>query len=131
MDKMTIGKVAKFAQVNVETIRYYQRINLLSTPEKTNGKTRYYTDEFLHRLQFIKRAQNLSFTLKEIKELLLFKDSDELSPSEMKRKAGQKVLEIDHKIKDFQKLKDYLIDLVDSCSGDGNLDNCPIYKVIQ
>jgi len=67
---MRIGELARTVDVNVETIRYYQRIGLLELPEKPYGGMRSYNDEDLQRLRFIRRAQQLGFSLEDIRELL-------------------------------------------------------------
>ncbi|MCH8219948.1 MAG: MerR family transcriptional regulator [Proteobacteria bacterium] len=68
-NKPTIGTIARQAGINVETIRYYQRIGLVKEPRKTGG-TRYYSDKVVKRLLFIRRLKKLSFTLREIADLL-------------------------------------------------------------
>jgi MerR family mercuric resistance operon transcriptional regulator len=67
---MTIGRLAKAAAVNVETIRYYQRVGLIDEPRKPQGGQRSYPPEALHRVAFIRRAQHLGFTLADVRELL-------------------------------------------------------------
>ena len=67
-DKPTIGAIARQAGINVETIRYYQRIGLVKEPRKTGG-TRYYSDKVVKRLLFISRLKKLGFTLREIADL--------------------------------------------------------------
>jgi MerR family transcriptional regulator, mercuric resistance operon regulatory protein len=73
---MRIGELARTVDVNVETIRYYQRIGLLKLPEKPYGGMRSYNDEDLRRLGFIRRAQQLGFSLEDIRELLELSSSD-------------------------------------------------------
>ena len=74
--KMRIGELARSVNVNVETIRYYQRIKLLELPEKPYGGRRSYSDQDLQRLRFIRRAQKPGFSLKDIRELLDLSSSD-------------------------------------------------------
>ena len=67
---MTIGRLAKAAGINVETIRYYQRIGLIPEPQKPQGGHRRYPPAVLERIAFIRRAQQLGFSLEEVKKLL-------------------------------------------------------------
>ena len=73
---MRIGELAKSVNVNVETVRYYQRIGLLELPQKPYGGTRYYSSEDLKRLRFIRRAQQIGFSLEDIRALLELSSSD-------------------------------------------------------
>src|SRR5260370_8915192 len=73
---MRIGELAESVDVNVETIRYYQRIGLLKLPEKPYGGTRFYSGQDLRRLRFIRRAQQIGFSLEDIRALLDLSSSD-------------------------------------------------------
>lgn len=126
MNIYTIGKLALKAQVGVETIRFYEKKGLIKQPKK-DGSFRYYPEDEVTKIRFIKRAQELGFTLLEIKELLelrlrpLSKCSDVLSKSE------KKITEIESKITDLKRMKKSLQKL-SSCCDDKSipLSSCPI-----
>lgn len=120
---LTIGKIAKLAGVNVETVRYYQRKGLLEKPEKPATGYRTYTENTVNKLNFIKRAKQLGFTLSEIALLM---DLDNENCSDVKNLAENKLKTIDSKIKDLILIKDALKKSIKACeSNEKNLD-CPI-----
>lgn len=126
MDKITISKLAAMASVGVETIRFYQRKELLREPKKTNT-FRTYNEEDAQRIIFIKRAQDLGFTLNEVKELLELNTKPRNTCAVVKNKTEVKLIEINHKIADLQRMKDTLIKL--SCACDDGIDSVKQYKV--
>ena len=116
MDKaMTIGRLAKAAGVNVETIRYYQRQGLLAEPEKPSQGYRAYAPELVARLQFIKRAKQLGFTLREIRELLTLGDGQ---CREVQQLAQEKAGEIEARIRDLNAMLSALQTLLGHCDHD-------------
>lgn len=118
---LTIGKLANAAGVNVETIRFYERKGLLAQPQKPTEGFRQYPSEVLQRLRFIKRAQELGFTLDEIINLLTLGDGDCL---EVQSLAKQKLVLVSKKIADLQRLESNLSHLIDQCSSTSDL-SCP------
>ena len=124
---LTIGKLAKQAGVNVETIRYYQKIGLIQEPEKPAFGYRYYPIETISRIHFIKRAKNLGFTLQEIATLLKLGDSNCLKTREI---ARQKLALIESRIQDLQAISEVLKDLINSCESQKNLETCPIISAL-
>ena len=114
---MTIGKLAEAAGVGVETIRFYERKGLIKRPAKGDGFRRYPAEE-VSRIRFVKRAQELGFTLREVKELLDIQSKRKLSGQKVKEKAEEKVREIREKISDLQQMEHSLIRLAEVC-GDG------------
>jgi Hg(II)-responsive transcriptional regulator len=125
--KLKSGELARRASVNVETLRYYEREGLLPEPERSEAGYRYYAETDVQRVQFIKRAQELGFTLKEIKELLALKINPKGSAAGVKEFALQKIQLIDHKIQLLQNIRDTLVALSEACPGeDGTVDACPI-----
>lgn len=108
----TIGQLAKAAGVNVETIRYYQRIGLVTEPDKPAQGYRRYPVSTIGRIRFIKRAQELGFTLSEIEELLSLGDA---GCQEARRIAEHKLDIIEHRIRDLAAMRDELTRLVDAC----------------
>ncbi|MCR9203860.1 MAG: MerR family DNA-binding protein [Halobacteriovoraceae bacterium] len=127
-EQLTIGKLAKASNVNVETIRFYERKGILKQPKK-QGAFRHYPEEYIARVQFIKRAQELGFTLKEAKELLELRIKDQSKCSDVLSLAEDKIHEIDKKIKDLKEMKKSLIKLADCCEDTSiPLSECPILE---
>ena len=125
--KLTIGFLAKAAEVNIETIRYYQRIGLLTEPAKPAQGYRIYPDESLTRIKFIKRAQQLGFSLQEIADLL---ELGEAQCSDVRVQAEQKREQIDNQIKDLRKLRATLTSLIDSCHSNKKSSHCAIVEAL-
>lgn len=124
---MTIGRLAEAADVNVETIRYYQRIGLISEPQKPQQGFRKYQHETLEQILFIKRAQQLGFSLREIADLLELGDGH---CSDVRKRAEKKRDKIAKQIKDLQALQTTLDQLINACnSGRGN-QKCPIVETL-
>ena len=125
--KLTIGVLAKAADVNIETIRYYQRVKLISEPVKPAQGYRIYPQETLQRVQFIKRAQQLGFSLKEIDELLQLGKG---KCKDVRQLAETKHQQVSQQIKDLQKLKQTLSKLISSCET-GTEEHCAIVKTLS
>ena len=104
MEKITIGKLAEMAGVGVETVRFYQRKELLREP-KTSVGFRTYSEEDAQRIVFIKKAQELGFTLSEVKELLELNTKPRMTCGTVKIKTQAKITEIEEKITDLQRNK--------------------------
>lgn len=119
----TIGKLAKQSGVTIETIRYYQRLGLLNKPAKPNSGYRHYPIESIARIQFIKRAQQSGFTLKEIKELLSLDNSH---CKDVRHMAEEKRLQVSQQIKDLTDLHHVLDILVKGCQTDPSNKHCSI-----
>jgi MerR family mercuric resistance operon transcriptional regulator len=126
MEKITISKLGLMASVGVETIRFYQRKELLREPKKTETY-RIYNEEDVQRIIFIKKAQDLGFTLKEVKELLELNIKPRNTCSTVKKKADQKISEIENKITALKNMRDSLAQL--SCACDFGIDSVKQYKV--
>ncbi len=125
-EKLTIGKLADQSNVGVETIRFYERRGLLKQPAK-KGSFRYYPVDDIARVQFVKRAQELGFTLKEVKQLLDLRIKDQAQCSDVLDQAARKINEIDKKINDLKKMKKSLLALADCCEDASiPLSACPI-----
>src|SRR5260370_42192055 len=102
---LTIGQVAEAADVNVQTIRYYERRGLFPTPRRTPTGYRQYAEEAVARLRFIKHAQDLGFSLQEIQELLGLRVRHGAARDTVERKTRQKIEVVQQKIRDFQRMK--------------------------
>jgi len=124
---LTIGRLAEAAGVNVETIRYYQRIGLIEEPKKPQQGFRKYSDEALGQLQFIKRAQQLGFSLQEIAELLELGDGH---CRDVRIRAEKKRDKIEKQIKDLQALQSTLNQLIQACHSGKGRKKCPIVETL-
>ena len=116
---MTRGQVALRTDVNVETVRYYEHRGLIPEPPRTASGYRQYTEDYVERIRFIKRAQELGFTLSEIKELLSLRVDPETDRGEGKQRAATKIVDIEKKISDLERMKNQLTRRVTSCRGRG------------
>lgn len=127
-ESLTIGKLADASDVNVETVRFYERKGILRQPKK-QGAFRHYPNDYIARIRFIKRSQELGFTLKETKELLDLKIKNQAKCSDVLSKTEEKITEIKQKINDLKKMKKSLERLA-SCCVDANqpLSDCPILE---
>jgi MerR family mercuric resistance operon transcriptional regulator len=115
MKPFTIGQLARAAGVGVETVRFNERKGLLKRPSAQQGY-RTYTDDDARRIRFIKRAQALGFTLREIKELFaLHPDARFISCAGVKRHTDAKLQEVERKIRDLQRMKRALKELSEAC----------------
>lgn len=124
---LTIGTLARRAGVNIETVRYYQRRGLVGIPRKPPGGVRRYGEDFLTRLHFIKRAQQLGFSLREIRELLTLGDS---SCARTRRLAERKRADIDLRLQDLKAMRDMLEKLIYACRA-GRRTVCPIIESLS
>ena len=123
---VTIGRLAREAGLAAETLRYYERIGLIRPVQRTPSNYRLYDGEAKARLRFIRRAQNLGFSLAEVKELLDISSCAENDMGEIKALTAQKLAEIDRKIADLQRMRTVLAQQVDCCPGHGRVADCPI-----
>src|SRR5215216_2351425 len=126
MERLTIGEVAKQAHIRIETLRYYERTGLVARPPRSESNYRLYPQEIVRRVQFIKRAQELGFSLKEIMELLALRATPETSCVDIRRRALDKITAIEEKIQTLHAIKHALAQLVEECSGQGEITDCPI-----
>lgn len=126
MEKLTIGKLAELAGVGVETVRFYQRKELLREPKAT-GSFRIYSEEDAQRIVFIKKAQDLGFTLAEVKELLELNTKPRQTCGTVKLKTEAKIREIEAKIADLNRMKSALSKL--ACACEAGQDQIKQYKV--
>ena len=127
--KLTIGITAKQAGVTTDTIRFYERRGLLPSPTRTANGYRIYTADTIDRLEFVRRAKKLGFTLDEIASLLTLQDEGG-SKAEVKKLSREKLIKIEHKISDLQRMRAMLRVLNKQCSGSGSIRNCPIIETL-
>lgn len=127
-DGMTIGRLAKAAGVGVETIRYYQQRHLLPVPVANQTAFRYYPPELVSRIRFIKRAQDLGFTLDEIGELLQLNDGADRRS--IRRITANRLQAIRQKMADLTRMELALTHLLFECEAHGSARSCPIIAAI-
>lgn len=125
------GEVAERANVNKETVRYYEKRNLIPEPDRRRSGYRIFTQRHINQIKFIKRAQELGFTLSEIKELLELRMDEDTTCSRIKSEAQEKYRDVQEKIEDLQRIKKTLLELIDSCAGEGPKGECPILEALE
>ena len=128
MKRLTIGELARRGGVNLETIRYYERVGLLPKPPRTSAGYRIFPDDTPRRLRFVKGAQELGFSLREIKELLALRIEPGRTRADVRRRARAKIDDIDQKLRTLRKMKRALVKLSVACHGSGSLSDCPILE---
>lgn len=126
---LTVGRLASAGQVGVETIRYYQRRRLLPIPPSTDGGVRRYPVALVDRIQFIKQAQGLGFSLEEIRELLRLEIGG--SRSAIRRIAGVRLQNIREKMAALTRVENVLAQLLDDCEHTGAASPCPIIAALS
>ncbi|MBI4239172.1 MAG: heavy metal-responsive transcriptional regulator [Deltaproteobacteria bacterium] len=128
---LTIGKVARLTAAGIETIRFYERQGLIPAPPRRDSGYRQYPSATIERVRFIKRAKDLGFTLAEIKELLDLSVGPKATCAAVKRKADEKINEVDAKITDLKRIKRALSRLTAQCRGKGPISECPILENLK
>ncbi|HEB02276.1 MAG TPA: MerR family transcriptional regulator [Nitrospirae bacterium] len=131
MKNMTIGKVAGSAGVSIDTVRYYERQGLIPAPPRKESGYRLYTDETIKRILFIKNAQELGFSLKEISELLALRVESRRSCSEVMGLTRQKIDEVSRKIESLESIKAVLEKLKARCRARELTSPCPILESLE
>ncbi len=131
MESLKIGQVARSAGVNLQTIRYYERRGLVPQPPRSGANYRLYSDETVRRVRFIKRAQELGFTLKEIQELLSLRAAPRARCADVRRRAEAKVRDIDQKLRRLESMRRALGRLLAECSGEAPATECPILEALD
>lgn len=124
----TIGVLAREAGVHVETIRYYERRGLLERPPRSAGGARTYPAETVQRLRFIRRAQHMGFTLREVAALLALGDG---ACDDVRTLSRDKLTEVRGRIRDLRRLEGALARLVAACEQNGDPTHCPIVAALD
>jgi len=128
---LKIGEVAERGGVNLQTIRYYEREKLLPEPPRLPSGYRMFPEQTVHRVRFIKRAQELGFSLAEVRDLLSIQIDPKKECSDVKRLAKAKMADIDEKIRTLEAMKRVLSRLTKLCPGRGPSSECPILESID
>ncbi len=125
-----IGVLSTETGVNIETIRYYERIGLMPAPPRTKGRQRIYDSDHLKRLTFIRRSRELGFSLDQIRALLGLSGRHALTCAEVKGLAEQHITDMRRKVKDLKRLERTLSDLAARCHGK-RVPDCPILDALS
>lgn len=128
-ETLTIGKVAGRAGVHVETIRYYQRLGLVREPDRPLGRIRRYDEQAIFRLRFIKRAQELGFSLDEVRNLLTLEDGHSCRAT--RTMATTKLASIQARLADLRRMEKLLKGLIAECESGGRPRACPIIAALS
>lgn len=128
--RLTIGKVAEQTGCHIETIRYYEKEQLLPPPERSAGGNRVYNSDSIERLVFIRRSRELGFSMAEIRGLLSVVDGQQVSCERVKNLADTHLKDIRSKISDLRRMEKTLKILSDQCSGN-DVPECPIIDALQ
>ena len=129
--QLTISKLAKQGGVNVETIRYYEQRGLLKQPQRSPSGYRLYPTGAVDRVRFIKQAQILGFSLKEILELLSLRVAPQTTCADIKQRTEAKIADIEERIQSLQRMKQALLKVSASCRGRGPTSECPILEALD
>jgi MerR family transcriptional regulator, copper efflux regulator len=128
MESIGIGALARRAGVGIDTVRYYERTGLIAPRTRLASGYRRYTELEVSRLRFIRRAQALGFTLKEVRELLSL--SAQRDVARVKRSAQAKLQDVEERIAELEKVRKGLATLIAACPGHGRAADCPILKTL-
>ena len=131
METLTIGQLAKKVNVNVQTIRYYERRGLILDPPRTKSGYRKYSQDSVARIQFIINAKELGFSLTEISELLSLRIDSYNTCDDVKRIAKVKIADIEKKIRSLHKIKRALQKLKRECNQRNPVSKCPILEALE
>lgn len=131
MSGLTIGQLAKAGRVNLQTVRYYERRKLLAPETRTASGYRVFSEDAARRLLFIKRAQELGFTLSEIRDLLSLRVASGSSCVDVRERAKAKLASIDLKLRRLESMRASLAKLIKICPGSGPTEDCPILESLN
>jgi MerR family mercuric resistance operon transcriptional regulator len=127
--RLTIGALSEQTEVNIETIRYYERIGILPNPPRSAGGHRVYADEHTQRLVFIRRSRELGFSLEQVRELLGLSSGSRMACAKVKTITEQHLADIRRRVRDLQRLERVLSAMAAQCRGD-DLADCPILEAL-
>lgn len=128
---MTIGQLAKAVNVNVQTVRYYERIGLIDRPDISESGYRMYRERAVDILRFIRHAKDMGFSLKQISELFSLDNNKYNTCSNVKKLAEEKVYDINGKIASLDLMRKELLNLISLCEEKRDDSRCPILDVLK
>ena len=131
MTILKIGQVARATGFTVETIRYYESIGLIPEAQRSSSGYRVFSAEIVRRLRFVRRAQNVGFSLDETRRLLELQGQPDASASEVRELASLKLAEIEEKLSDLERIRDALRAASCSCDGSGLVRECSILDALD
>jgi MerR family mercuric resistance operon transcriptional regulator len=126
---LSIGELSKQSGVNIETIRYYEKIGVMPAPGRSTSGYRVYDADHLKRLSFVRRSRQLGFSLDEIRGLLRLVDGDAYTCAQVRKLTLEHVAEIRRKIADLKRLKQVMEEMAAQCSGE-RAPECPIIDAL-
>ncbi|MCB1649681.1 MAG: Cu(I)-responsive transcriptional regulator [Pseudomonadales bacterium] len=124
---MNIGKAAEASGVSAKMIRYYEAVDLIPAPVRTQSGYRDYSDRDVHTLRFIQRARSLGFTVEQMRNLLSLWQDRHRASADVRKVAMQHIVDLERKIDELQQMRNTLAHLADHCQNDGRPD-CPILE---
>ncbi|HVS30683.1 MAG TPA: heavy metal-responsive transcriptional regulator [Thermoanaerobaculia bacterium] len=128
---LKIGEVAEEAGVGVETIRFYERKGLIERPHRPMSGFRQYEADMPRRIRFIRQAQELGFSLREIRELLELRVDPNVSCADVRARAIAKIAEVDEKLGRLSRMRATLGEITRSCAGEGPTSGCAILVALD
>ncbi|MBI3124043.1 MAG: heavy metal-responsive transcriptional regulator [Ignavibacteriales bacterium] len=127
-----VGQLANEACINVETVRYYEKLKLLPRPKRKESRYRIYDETDVKRPLFIKRVKELGFTLKEIKELFDLRIDSEAKCGDVKHLTEHKLKDVENRIRDLKRIENALVKLIHQCVNEEvSSDECPVLASID
>jgi MerR family transcriptional regulator, mercuric resistance operon regulatory protein len=127
---LTIGALSRRTGVNIETIRFYERVGILPKPPRSAGGHRIYSQEQLMRLGFVRRSRELGFSLDEVRGLLQLVDGGRYTCAEVKAITLDHLADVRRKIADLRRLEQTLADVAGKCRG-GKVPDCPVIEALS
>ena len=131
MNGLTRSQLSKRCGINPETLRYYEKIGIIPRPPRSASNYRLYPEQFVSRIRFIRRGQELGFTLREIRELFELRADDGARCTDVRRRAEDKLADVDEKIRSLRAIRRALAVLVTRCASDGPTEECPILEALD
>ena len=130
MREFTIGQLSRLAEVNIETIRYYEKIGIMPNPPRNSSGYRIYSAPHLERLSFVRRSRELGFSQPEVLKLLTLVDEHTYTCAEVKEMTARQLSNVRDRIKDLRKMEKALAMMVSKCGG-GDIPECPIVDTLS
>lgn len=127
--RLPIGELSRRTRVNIETVRYYEKIGLMPAPARSEGGHRLYGNGHLLRLNFVRRARDLGFTLNEIRDLLDLAEKRDRPCAEARVVAAAHLSDVRAKLAALRKMEKVLVEMVARCA-DGSTPDCPILEAL-
>ncbi len=128
---MNIGQLARQTGVPIDTVRYYERQQLLPAARRSPAGYRIFDQDAVRRLRFIRRAKTLGFTLDEIAGLLALSSRRDQDMSDVRSAAAARLADVEQRLRELQRMRSALAQLIDACPGHGDLAACPIMAALQ